>query len=822
MSERDLNIVGSPRVRLDGWGKVSGGTLYIDDMRIPGMWFGAAVRSPVARGRISGIRFDPAFDWSRVVVVTADDLPGPNVVAMIRDDHPILASGKVCFVSQPVVLIAAPDRDALAGAVKAVRIAIEEETPVLTMEDSLQGKHIIWGQDNIIAEYRIHDGDPAAGLARADLVIEGTYRTGHQEHLYLEPNGVIARPRDGGGIELLGSMQCPYYVQAALTKALDIEPEKAVVKQVATGGAFGGKEDFPSVLALHASVLALRSGHPVKMVYERAEDIRSTTKRHPSVVHHRSGVMRDGTLVAAEIDLVLDGGAYTTVSPVVLSRSILHASGAYRVPNISIWGRAVATNTPPNGAFRGFGAPQSLFAIERHMDRIARELGSDPLDLRRKNALCNGDRFPFGQVLKDGMNASLVLDRVAALSRYREKRARGCSGKRTSAIQGRGAAVLRGIGLSLYLHGGGFTGAGEERISGKVKVRFVGGGSAGGEHTEDARHADSRSGRAHRTVAHAGGARRANDNADGSHSTGDCVEILVSNVEMGQGASTVLCMIAAQVLGLPLEMIRHPNPDTSQVPDSGPTVASRTTMIVGRILVDACNDMVGNLTRAMARRQGVDPEEVVLDRGSFVAAGRSLGSFVECASRFSREEGRLEGQAIYVPPRGLHWDEVAYRGDAYKAYSWGADVVEVEIDTTTMEIRPVRTTVVVEIGRAINPLLAVGQVEGGTLQALGWGYMEEVKLERGRYLNDRMTTYIIPTSLDAPEFDVEIAERPCAIGPYGAKGLGELPTNGGAPALVAAIEDATGLIVDEIPVTPEKLVALNANRPGQGPGSVDS
>ncbi len=801
MSAPAERIVGAPQVRVDAWGKVSGETRYVDDLRLPELWHGAAVRSPVARGRIRAIGRDPAFNWSRVTVVTAADLPGPNVVAMIADDHPILASGGVDFAAQAIVLIAAPDPLTLGAALAAVRLEIEELAPVLTVEDALSGAIAIHGADNVLAEHAIRHGDVEAGLASADRIITGTYRTGHQEHLYLEPNGVIAIPHAGGALEIVGSLQCPYYVHAALERALGLPAERIAVRQAPTGGAFGGKEDYPSVLALHAALLARACGHPVKIVHDRTEDMRATTKRHPSIVRHRTGVMADGTLVAADIDVLLDGGAYVTLSPVVLSRSILHATGVYRWPAARIRGRAVATNTPPNGAFRGFGAPQSLFAIERHMDRIALALGIEPLELRRRNLLRGGDRLPFGQELADHeIGARLVLERVLAVSGYERKRARRsrdsapASGDAPAAglrLAANGAErraqadePLRGVGLALYLHGGGFTGAGEERIMGRARVRFV----------------------------------------PDPHAASGAVEVLVSNVEMGQGASTVLAMIAAEALGLPLERVRHPLPDTRVVPDSGPTVASRTTMIVGRIVVDACARMVRELADALARREGVEPGRVLARDGRLVVRGeagdaagdaapsaageRDLGDFASCAAWFAGAIGELVGEATYEPPPGLAWDEERYQGTAYKAYSWGADVAEVEVDPITWAVTPVRITSVVEIGRAINPVAAIGQVEGGQLQALGWGIMEEIKTEHGRYLNDRLATYIIPTALDAPAMEIELAELPYARGPYGAKGLGELPMDGGAAAFAAAIQDATGQFHDRIPVTPERMFAL--------------
>lgn len=726
-----MRTVGSSPARADAWAKVTGTERFVDDITVPGAWIGGTVRSPVARGRIRSLRFDPAFDWSRVRVVTAADLPGPNAVVMIRDDHPILAADEVRFVSEAIALVAARDAETLAAALAAVVVEIEERPPVLGIEDALSGDPIIWGADNLLAEYRIENGDIEAGFARADRIVEGVYRTGHQEHMYLEPNGVVAVPQAGGGVEIFGSLQCPFYIHRALANGLCLSPDAVVVRQVATGGAFGGKEDFPSVLALHAALLARAAQAPVRMIYSRTEDLRATTKRHPSRGRWRSGVMNDGTIVASEIDLVLDGGAYTTLSPVVLSRAVLHAGGAYRIPNIRIHGRAVATNTPPNGAFRGFGAPQSLFAAERQIDRIARELKLDPVEVRRRNLLRSGDHMPFGQRLDGAASAELVLERVIERADYARKRAEYGRARGASEPASR---IRRGIGLSLYMHGGGFTGAGEEKIAGRARL---------------------------------------------SYTPDRGVEILISNVEMGQGASTVLCQVVADALGLDVARVSHPFPDTRCVPDTGPTVASRTTMIVGRILIDAANDM----------RSKVGP-----------------GPFIEVADRYVGEMGPLTGEATYVPVEGQSWDEANYRGDAYKAYSWGADVVEVEVDMETMEVCPLRATVVVEIGRAIHPVLVVGQVEGGTLQAIGFGSLEVIKRANGRTLNDRMATCIIPTSLDAPDFDVAIEEVPYVRGPFGAKGLGELPADGGAPALAAAIDQAVGGFIDAIPATPERLL----------------
>ncbi len=755
-AESSFSVVGTSPPRIEGLEKACGQALFLEDIPFEGAWLGGTVRSTIPRGKIREIVRDPSFDWSRVTFVTAEDIPGKNTVSMIRDDYPALAEAEVSFQTQALALVAAPDRKTLDEALRGVTVIYEETKALLTVEESLSAEEIIWGTNNVIDEYSVRSGDPEKALREAEKLVEGTYHTKHQEHVYLETQGVVAIPRDDGVMEVLGSMQCPYYVHSALVKGLGAAPEKVVVKQTVTGGAFGGKEDYPSILALHAALLAHKGRHPVKMVYDRKEDLLCSTKRHPSVIRHRTGVREDGTIVAMDIDILLDGGAFTTMSKVVLSRSILHATGCYSIPNVGIRARAVATNTPPNGAFRGFGVPQSAFALERHMDRIARELKLDPVTVRRKNMLKNGDSFPYGQVLSTGVSAELVLDRVLELSDYESKRTRFEEENRKN------SSVRKGIGLSLGLHGGGFTGSGEEYIKGVVSVRI----------------------------------------------SGETVEILVSSVEMGQGASTVLPMIAAETLGLPLSAVRHPLPDTDVVPNSGPTVASRTTMYVGKTVQDACHTLIGNMLSAAAKLSGYSAASLSFSKGVFSTGEGRSESFFDLAAKLSDVPEALHATVQYTPPQGFSWDEATYRGDAYKAYAWVADVVEVEVDMDTYEIAPQKAYVVAEVGRAISPVLAAGQIEGGTLQALGYAYLEDVDLVNGAYGCAHLNQYLIPTSSDTPDFFVELAETPYEGGPYGAKGLGELPMDSGAPALVAAVEHATGVFPEKIPVTGEYLHSL--------------
>jgi CO/xanthine dehydrogenase Mo-binding subunit len=355
-------VVGTPQIRKEGIDKVLGRARYVDDLEREGMWHGATVRSTIPRGRIIGIHFDPRIDWNEFVIVIAADVPGKNHIQMIFADQPCLADGAVNHCDEAVVLLAHPDKRRLPDAVSAVRIEYEQLPAVLSIEESERGDITIWGADNIFKRFHLEKGNVDAVWDDAAHIVEGEYRTGAQEHLYIENNGMIAEYSEDAGLTVWGSLQCPFYVHKSLMAAFDLPPEKVRVVQVETGGAFGGKEDYPSILAAHAGLLAKKAGRPVKMVYDRMEDLAATTKRHPSRVRHKTAVDSSGKLLAMEIEVVTDGGAYSTLSSTVLSRATLHATGPYLCPNIRIRSRAMATNTVPAGAFRGFGAPQSIFA----------------------------------------------------------------------------------------------------------------------------------------------------------------------------------------------------------------------------------------------------------------------------------------------------------------------------------------------------------------------------------------------------------------------------------------------------------------------------
>src|SRR5215212_9370754 len=416
-----MSSIGKAVPRKEGRKKVTGQALYVDDLSFPGMLYGVTVRSPSPRGRIKNISFEGDIPWDEFTIVNAKDIPGANYVALILNDQPYLAADFVNHPEEPVVLLAHKDKYLLEEARRNVRIEIEELPAIFTLEDSLAGKEIVWGDNNVFKKFLVDKGNVDDLWAGADLIVEGIYETGAQEQLYIENNGAIAIANPAEGVTVWGSMQCPYYVHKALIKLFALPEEKIRVIQTETGGGFGGKEEYPSMIAGHAALLAWKSGRPVKIVYDRAEDMAATTKRHPSRTRHRTAATKDGKLVAQEIEFTVDGGAYATLSAVVLSRGTIHAAGPYLCPNVRIRSKAVATNVPPHGAFRGFGAPQSIFALERHLNKVARTVGLSPEEFRRRNFIHEGETTATSQVIKEKVDLEGLLTQAFELTDYEAK-----------------------------------------------------------------------------------------------------------------------------------------------------------------------------------------------------------------------------------------------------------------------------------------------------------------------------------------------------------------------------------------------------------------
>ena len=456
--------IGKSAPRKEGRKKVTGAALYVDDLSFPEMLHGTTVRSQVARGRLKSIAFDGDIPWDEFTIVTAKDIRdshGENYVALILNDQPYLADEAINHPEEPILLLAHPNKYLLEEARRNVRIEIEELPPIFTLEDSVAKKEIIWGDDNVFKSFLVEKGNVDHVWATADFIVEGEYHTGAQEQLYIENNGAIAIANEAEGVTVWGSMQCPYYVHKALVKLFALPEEKIRVIQTETGGGFGGKEEYPSLLAGHAALLAMKSGKPVKMVYDRAEDMVATTKRHPSRTRHKTAASKDGKLLAMDIEFIVDGGAYCTLSPVVLSRGTIHAAGPYYCPNVRIRSSAVATNVPPHGAFRGFGAPQSIFALERQLDKVAKTLGLTPDEFRRRNFVKEGETTATSQVIREKVDMDQLLDRAFQLTGYHEK-------KQRFARENGSARIKKGIGFASFMHGAGFTGSGEVYLASVV------------------------------------------------------------------------------------------------------------------------------------------------------------------------------------------------------------------------------------------------------------------------------------------------------------------------------------------------------------------
>jgi CO/xanthine dehydrogenase Mo-binding subunit len=731
--------IGRPVPRKEGREKVTGRSRYVDDLTFPGMLFGTTVRSPIARGRLRQVHFEGNIPWNELTIVTARDIPGKNCVALMQEDQPCLAADFINHPEEPVVLLAHVDRYLLEEARRTVRLEIEPLPAIHTIEDSLARKQVIWGDDNLFKSFQVDKGDVDRAWARADFIVEGEYSTGAQEQLYIEPQGMIANANPRDGVTVWGSLQCPYYIHKALGVLFGLPKENVRVIQMETGGGFGGKEEYPSMIACHAALLAWKSGRPVKIVYDRAEDMVATTKRHPSRARHRTAVTRDGKLLAMDIGFILDGGAYLTLSPVVLSRGTIHAAGPYSCPNVRIRSSAVATNAPPHGAFRGFGAPQSVFALERHLDQVAKAVGLAPDEFRRRNFIRQGESLAIGQVIHEKVDMAHMMKRAFELSDYHAKR-------RRFAEENLRSRVKKGIGFSAFLHGAGFTGSGEDYLASVVGVEATPEGH---------------------------------------------IRVLAASTEMGQGTNTIFTQIAADALALDYDQVEIAQPDTTNVPNSGPTVASRTSMIVGKLVESAALGLKQTLIGA-----------------GFLSEGYTPAEFAEAGRRYIKNFGPLKSTSQYAPPPGVHWDDKKYQGDAYGAYAWAVYVAEVSLDTLTYETRVEDFVAVQEVGGVIHPVLAAGQIEGGVAQGIGYALYENVVWQEGRMVNCQMTNYIIPTSMDVPPIRVYFEEIPYERGPAGAKGIGELPLDGTAPAIVNAIENATGANITRIPVTPEVLMEV--------------
>jgi CO/xanthine dehydrogenase Mo-binding subunit len=754
-ARQPAGAVGAPVRRVDADDKVTGRARYLDDIVVPGMAHAALVLPGAAHASVRGVndsraRSIPGF----IATLTASDVPGENQVGCVDRDQPLLAGERVRYSGDAVAITVAESPTAARDAARAVALELDELEGVFDAEQAMRPDAPRVHEDgNAYLHYRVHRGNVERGFDEADVIVERTFRTNYQEHSYLEPLGALAVPEDGGTITVYGTMQCPYYVQKAVAGVLGIPLARVRIIQTVTGGGFGGKEDVPSEICACAAVAAWRTGRPVKLVHTREEDFYRSSKRHPMVVRYKLGATRDGRFTAADIHIIADAGAYSTLTPVVLFRSVAHATGPYEIPNVRTDGHGVYTNRQTTGAFRGFGQPQTIFANESVIDEIAETLGIDPIEIRLANCLAVGKRTATGQLLEEsvGLPETLVVARDES----------GWTGKRAAKTDGRAAPdgdrVLRGIGVGSIYYG----------VSLGAKGLAL---DASGAHVNLYR--------------------------DGS------LRVAVGGTEMGQGLLTVLSQMASDVLGIPVASVHVDHVDTSVVPDSGPSVASRTTLMTGNALIDAATKLKRTLAGVAAERLGGEPDAVHFENGQVLGNGKSL-DFKELAELCWVNNVNTAEEGWYAAPEST-FDEDG-QGNAYAVYSFATQVAEVEVDTRTGEVRVLRVTAAHDVGRVLNPVTLEGQLQGGVLQGVGMALYESMKTDGGVILTPDFSTYILPTSLDTPEISCHAIEAPYSKGPFGAKGIGETPAMPGAVAIANAVAHATGIRFTELPITAEAV-----------------
>ena len=701
--------IGDRIVRVDAVQKARGEAVYVCDMTLPNMQYAYMVRSTIARGRIKAIHVPELPEG--YYFISAKDIPaqGKNELWMIAKDWRCFAEDYVLYVGETIGLVVGPDRSVLKRIKAQIKIDYEEQTPAVTIDD---GIHCVGGpmfpekNSNVMCELFCEKGRPMDEVfAEADEVFEETIETPYQEHVHLETNSAIADMEDGKFV-FYASAQCPFYIRKSIAGLLDIPYDDIIVRQCTTGGAFGGKEHFPDVLCGALLVAENKIRKPIKMVFDREEDTQFSVKRHPSKCIYKTAV-KDGKITGVYGHIYYNCGAYLSSSYVVLQRGVFHGNGVYTFDNTYLKGEGIGTNMFPSCAFRGFGAPQTLFAIETHLDHLAHHLGVDPLEFKMQYLAKKGDETTTNGHIIEEVKLPEMLEVVTRESDYWRKAKEYKSG------------CGRGIGIALYNHGGAFTGNGEQAII-KAHARLV--------------------------------------------KNGDRVSIQVGSTEMGQGFKTSLRKICAATLGVSIDQIEYLDPDTSKVVDSGPTAASRSTMVVGRLVERAAQEM---------------------------------------KERWS--EGDFTTEVEYEHPDGYPWDQATFRGDAYLGYGWGVACVEVEVDKLTNEVKTLGVWSSHEIGKAIDELIVHGQINGGILQSLGYGSMEKLEVKGGRFKQKSMSDYVIPTSMDFPKQFYHIQENPYPWGPYGAKGMGELVFNGASAAYVDAVERALNTRFTSIPIPPEAI-----------------
>jgi CO/xanthine dehydrogenase Mo-binding subunit len=745
--KESCEVIGRSVPRVDGYGKLTGKALYAGDISLPGMVHLAAHRSDRPHARILGVRTEEARRHPGVVAVfTCGDIPGTNRIGRDKPDQTVLCVEKVCFIGDPVALVAAETPEAAREAAALIDVDYEDLPAVFSPEEALlPGAARVHENGNVLMERILLKGDPDRALKDADVVIANTYRTQMVEHAYLEPEAAVAH-FEAEKMTVWMPSKYAHFDQRELAEAIGIPMVKVRVVNTTIGGCFGDKTSLSP--GYYAALAALKTGRPAKMVYSREESFIATRKRHPFTIRHTTGATRDGRILAAKVEIIADTGAYSASGPTVLVKSLIHAAGPYEIPNVSMKVTFVYTNNPVGGSMRGLGVPQVAFAHESQIDILAKRLGMDPFEIRLKNGYKPGSVTATGQQLGDSVSLAETMAKVRG-----EMERIGTPPPTATRKYGWGVGTM-----------------------------FYGIGAGGRSNPAGAR-------------------LEVNDAGE--------FTLYVGIGDVGQGSSTALIQIAAEVLRRRVGEIRLVAGDTDCCPDSGVTAASRVTYIVGRAVQIAAEKLKGLLQDAAGQIIGMPSGTLRLDNGFFhcpddpqrrVSVSQAVGA-LKAKGISPCAEGIYDPEFVALDPK-------TGQGEPMATYAFATQAALVAVDVESGEVEVLSIVACHDVGTAVNPDSVTGQIEGAVSMGLGFSLMEEVLLEKGRIMNPGYSQYFIPTALDMPEIVSLIAEAPEATGPFGAKGVGEpalIPTT---PAIVNAIHSATGIRVKELPATPEKLWML--------------
>ena len=755
-----MSGVGGRTVRPDAVAKVTGETKYVGDMSVAGMLHAAILPAEAAPARLTRLDVEAARALPEVAaVLTAADLGDKNHIGIIFDDQPLLAHETIRMVGERLALVAAETPDACQAALRAITVETVPLPGVYDVEKALApDAPKVHPEGNLLKRFAMVRGDLASAREHAEVVIDETYHIGGQEHAYLETQGCLVVPDPEGGVTIHSSCQCPFYVRSSVARVLGVPLGFVRVVQSPTGGGFGGKEDYPSEVAACAALLAMETRRPVRLVLPRELDAQASTKRHRMVIHHRIYASAVGRLLGAEVDILVDGGAYAGISTIIAERANTSTLGPYAVDALRVNTQLVYTNNLFGGAFRGFGAPQVTVAHECQMDRLGREVGLSPLEIRRLNALTPAQAtWSTGETVDAPERLGRVLDVLGATP--------AVTGPQCTVEDNERFRVGTGIGLFIYgcnLHHGGQP---LDRGGALVQVQ-----------------------------------------ADGS------VTVSIGVTEMGQGAFAAARAIAATALGAEEEQIRVCAVDTAVAPDSGPTVASRATLVAGRAICDAAEQLQTRLKPLAAELLQAPPDAIEVVPGGYQASGKfKTIPFAEVAALLhARRES--PGALGWYRSEPREYDAETGQGQAYMFYSFGAHVATVRVDTWTGKLQVQEITAVHDVGRVIHATALEGQVEGGAVQGMGWACMEELLLKNGRLMNPNLTDYLIPTAADVPKINFHFLEDPEPQGPFGARGIGEPSLIPAGAAIANAVAAAVGQPVTELPLVPERVLHLIGER----------